>query len=485
MYNGWFPARAAGLRSAIMLEGISDTIVAVSTPPGPAVRGVVRLSGTSAVEISGRLFQADPSGVPAGVGGRRSRGRVAVTGNAFVLPAEAFWFRAPRSYTREDIVEIHTSGAPVLLGLLVDRAVDAGARRARPGEFTARAFYRGALSLTEVEGIGALIHARSDRQLAAAREWLEGRLAQEVRALRDELIDLVALVEADIDFAEESIEFIAPSSLTGRIDRLLAALGQLLDRSETMIRAGYLPRVLWVGPPNAGKSTLLNRLCGTNRALCSPIPGTTRDLLAAIHELPGGQIEVLDSAGWSPDLPDFQEFCKNFCDREMGHVELVCQVLDLSSPAWDAQTVPSLSTRQGPVFWVANKVDCVSQDVVRAARQWVRQRHDSVLHVVSATGGQGLEHLRAALNEQLFGSEECIVRHGVAIAEDHRAALRGAVAALRQARRHGADHNRVTDRAEWIADDLRAALGALAGMFGEVTVDDLLQRIFARFCIGK
>ena len=276
-----------------MLDKLDDTIVAVSTPQGRGQRGIVRLSGPRSLAVATKMFRPDnEGGLPeAGVNVRIS-GRAALGDDDFVLPAELFLFYAPRSYTRENVVEFHTVGAPAVLALVVDRAVALGARLADPGEFTARAFFHGAMDLTQVEGVAALIQARSDLQLRAAHEWLDGHLAADVRHIRDELADLLSRVEAEIDFADEPTQFVQADELRRGLDGMVGRLTELLRDSGTCERVNYLPRVMLIGVPNAGKSTLMNRLSGVNRAVCSPVAGTTRDFLSAVVELRSGEIEL-------------------------------------------------------------------------------------------------------------------------------------------------------------------------------------------------
>lgn len=465
-----------------MFEHIGDTIVAVSTPPGAAPRGVVRLSGPQAPAIAARIFQSAGPPLDSLRGNARVFGRLALVEGRFLLPAELFLFRAPRSYTREEVIEFHTAGAPAALGLLMERCIECGARCAEPGEFTARALYHGALSLPQVQGVAALIRARSDVQLRAAREWLGGGAAGELQRFRDELADVVARIEADIDFADEGISFVEPGEVCGLLDDMLQRIAELRAAARSTERFDSLPKVLLVGPANAGKSTLLNRLSGRQRAVCSPAEGTTRDLLSTIVTLPEGALELIDSAGTRPGGGESGEFSKNFFDRELRTADLVCHLLDLTRRPLAGQIIAAAATREGPVLWIANKVDVAGAGAVDEARAALRGAEPLV---ISAARGDGLDMLRAQLAAHLFKKSETLAQHRVAIGSVHASGLAEAALAVQRARAAAGAGDALAERAECIASDLRAALGAFDALLGAVTADDLLARIFSQFCIGK
>ena len=469
-----------------MFDKLDDTIVAISTPQGSAQRGVVRLSGPAALDVASQMFSATSNRpLRSHTSNVRVCGRVALRDGMFILPAELFIFRAPRSYTREEVVEFHAVGAAAVLSLILDRAVALGARQAEGGEFTARAFFHGALDLPEVEGVAALIQARSDEQLRAAHEWLDGHLAAAIRAVQQALVELVSLVEADIDFADEPIDFIRPDVLGAQVAQMVEALSDLLRHSESAERVDHLPRVLLVGPPNAGKSTLMNRLSGMKRAVCSPIPGTTRDVLTAVVRLPHGEIELLDSAGIGKKPHKLENFSKNFLDREIRHVQVLCHLLDLTQLPLDEQVLPEALLRRGALMWVANKTDLVADGAIRRATTSFKQAHKQRLLAISAETGSGVVGLRKTLDQMLFRSNHHVAGHGLAINARHRATLGRALEALRRAQQWCERNEDMIDCAEWVAADLRGALNELGAIFGAVTTDELLNHIFGRFCIGK
>jgi len=469
-----------------MLDKLDDTIVAVSTPPGRGQRGIVRLSGPQSFAIATKMFRpANEVSLREQSVNVRISGRAALRDDDFVLPAELFLFYAPRSYTRENVVELHTVGAPAVLALVVDRAVAWGARLADPGEFTARAFFHGAMDLTQVEGVAALIQARSDLQLRAAHEWLDGHLASDVRDIREELVDLLSRVEAEIDFADEPTQFIQADELQRGLDGMVERLTEWLRDSGACERVNYLPRVMLIGVPNAGKSTLMNRLSGVNRAVCSPIAGTTRDFLSAVVELPSGEIELLDTAGIGTKTGKIEKISKIFLDREIPHVDLVCHLLDLTQLPLREQVLSSVLSRNGPVFWIANKADLVRPKVIEKARADFEFRFGAPLHVVSAVGSEGISALRRALESQLFSNDYTLGNQRLTTNARHRKSIAGALESLHRARQWccaGAD---VGASAERLAFDLRSALEELGLIFGRVTAQEMLNDIFSRFCIGK
>ncbi len=469
-----------------MLDKLDDTIVAVSTPQGRGRRGIVRLSGPQSLAIATKMFRpANEVSLRAQGVNVRISGRAALGDDDFVLPAELFLFHAPRSYTRENVVELHTVGAPAVLTLVVDRAVALGARLADPGEFTARAFFHGAMDLTQVEGVAALIQARSDLQLRAAHDWLDGHLASDVRDIREELVDLLSRVEAEIDFADEPTQFIQADELQRGLEGMVGRLTELLRGSDACERVNYLPRVMLIGVPNAGKSTLMNRLSGVTRAVCSPIAGTTRDFLSAVVELPSGEIELLDTAGIGAKTGKMEEISKIFLDREIPHVDLICHLLDLTQLPLQKQVLSAVLSRGGPVFWIANKADLVRPKVIEKVRADFELRFGAALHVVSAAGSEGISALRRALESQLFSDDYTLGKQRLTTNARHRGSMADALESLNRARqwcRTGAD---VGASAERLAFDLRSALEELGLIFGRVTAQETLDNIFSRFCIGK
>lgn len=466
-----------------MFDRIDDTIVAVSSPPGMSARGLIRLSGPDATRIAGRVFEADSEpALDQRPGHRRVPGRVRLDDDSSV-PAEAYLFRAPASYTRQDIVELHTIGSPPLLALLLERLAACGARPAEPGEFTARAYFAGALDLTEVEGVAAMIHARSDAQLRASAALLHGRLSRRSIELRDRLADLLALLEAEIDFVEEAIEFASPAEVAGTVARAVEELDGLLRAAPELERLEVLPRVLLLGPPNAGKSSLFNRLTGVDRAIQSATAGTTRDVLGAPLAVPGGEVMLYDSAGLTADArgaapgrAELEELAEAATRRALDGADLILLVMDAAAAAQDRVSAFRALARGRPLIVIENKIDLPEAAFTRSNQENAR---------TSARSGEGIEALRERIGRVLFSGAPARGEELLALSQRQRGALVEARAALQRCAEMCENVKDLKSFAELLALEVREAMHALSLLTGRIATDDLLGRIFARFCIGK
>jgi len=423
-------------RSSRISSASGDTIVAPSTPPGAGLRAVVRLSGPRAVELAG----ARPG---------------------------AIVFRAPRSYTCEDLVELHMPGSPPLVEAVVAGLVRAGARPARPGEFTLRAFLNGRIDLCQAEAVEQLIAAESDDERCAALEHLGGGLSRRVRPLEEGLLDLVADAEAAIDFADQDIEILSPAGAVARSRAALADLYDLLAHTASRGVADTRPVVVLTGRPNAGKSTLFNALTGED-AIVSSVAGTTRDVLSAeIRE--GVRARLLDTPG-RRDTEGSESDAVRRAEEAARTADLIVFVVDVT----DWEPALALEPRGRPALLVLNKCDLASPEPVRT------RFHIREVVCASAKTGQGIPELKEAVRHRLA--------EGVPTAADARfrvnlrqqALLREAEAALDRAASVAPGLGM-----EFVALDLRAALEALGGITGRHAGEDLLDRIFSRFCLGK
>ncbi len=471
-----------------MFDRLDDTIVAISSPAGVSVRGMVRLSGSESTTLADEIFRADSGQLlRACPGGRRVFGEVHFAESGSV-PAEAYVFRAPASYTRQDVVELYVPGCPPLLTMILDRLRRSGARPAEPGEFTARAFFSGALDLTRVEGVAALIHAHNDSQLRASEALLHGHLSRRTTALRDRLADLLALLEAQIDFAEEPIEFVSREQAMKTIVEVAGDLDTLIDGALSAERLAFLPEVILVGRANAGKSTLFNRLTGMDRAICSATEGTTRDVLHGPVTLPGGEMMLLDCAGLSSpealteaatsghDPADLAEAAARQALRSADMILLVVDASDEPQRVLD-DFIKALPAR--PILPVLNKAD------VWAASRPPRDAFDRPVAIVSALTGEGLDELKTLVSERLFHEGHAHVADQIALSERQRGALVEARAALARAKNIMSSTNTLDTHIELLAMEIHQAMDALSMLTGEVTTEDLLARVFAGFCIGK
>jgi len=474
-----------------MLDRLDDTIVAISSPVGTSLRGVIRLSGPRALSLAAAVFENNERETLSETGGhRRLFGHVRIDAAARV-PAEAYVFRAPASYTRQDVLELHTVGSPPVLAMVLDLLTAQGARAAEPGEFTARAYFAGAMDLTRVEGVAAMIHARNDSQLRASQALLHGKLSQQTTAFRDRLADLLALIEAEIDFAEEPIDFISLAQLAQTVDEITDALGRLYEHAPAVERLDVLPEVLLVGRPNTGKSTLFNRLTGMDRAIQSATAGTTRDVISAPLTVPGGEVLLLDSAGLfeareqsePSSAAGLVELAERATRRSLVSADVIVLLVDVNAPFEAAGSLLADEWAGRPLLIAAHKIDMLTP---QERASWMAQAGGSPdLIAVSSRTGEGIDKLRIELGRRLFSGLESTGTQRLALSNRQRDALRSAHDALQRARRLCDASSTLCDHTELLALEVREAMNALSLLVGEVATEELLDRIFSRFCIGK
>ncbi|HVT35047.1 MAG TPA: tRNA uridine-5-carboxymethylaminomethyl(34) synthesis GTPase MnmE [Nevskiaceae bacterium] len=445
-----------------------DTIAAIATAPGRAAVGVVRLSGPRALSIAQKICGDLPPPRAARVRAlRAANGAVIDRGLVLVFPA-------PHSYTGDDVVELQAHGGPVLLNLLLRSACEFGARLARPGEFSQRAFLNERLDLAQAEAVADLIDAASEQAARAAQRSLAGELSQHVHALTQQLIGLRTYVEGALDFSDEDVDWLGDTAWRERLDRVLRDLDQLLKlcAQGRRLREGMV--VALSGQPNVGKSTLLNRLAGSDSAIVTDIAGTTRDVLREHIVIGGMPVTLVDTAGLRhSDDPVEAEGIRRAWSA-VADAELTLFMVDDRAGITAADR--DLLARMGAgarVLIVRNKCD-LSARVAEIFEQdgWTQLR-------LSATTGDGVDLLRARI-EYAAGLDA----HGEGVFSArarHLDAMHAARAHLQRAAQHIAAHS----SAELAAEELRLAQQALNEITGEFTSDDLLGRIFGSFCIGK
>ncbi len=447
---------------------MTDTIAAVATPPGRGGIGVVRVSGPGCVAIANAVCGATP--LPRQALLRRFRAR-----DGSVLDhGLALYFPAPHSFTGEDVLELQGHGGPVVMDLLLARVCELGARPARPGEFSERAFLNDKLDLAQAEAIADLIASDTAAAARAALRSLQGEFSAQVKNLVEGLIELRLYVEAAIDFPEEEIDFLADGVVAARLSTLREALSAL----QTVANQGRLLRdgmtVVIAGRPNAGKSSLLNRLAGREAAIVTAIPGTTRDVLREQISIDGMPLHVIDTAGLrdSDDLVEQEGIRRAWA--EIAAANRILMVVDDGlglSP--EEEALRERLPLETPVTVIRNKIDLSGRSPIVQESEWGTEI------LLSAKTEVGLELLREHLKACMgyHSSEE-----GVFMARRrHLDALEQATSALERA----AYQLEVVHAGELVAEELREAQNALGEITGEFTSEDLLTRIFASFCIGK
>ena len=451
---------------------MSDTIAAISTALGEAAISVLRLSGPEAISLAGRIFSSTTE-----VGALPSRvaqfGRILDLAGRAVDSTLLTVFRAPGSYTGEDVVEISCHGGLLVTQKVYALLLQAGARPAEPGEFTQRAFLNGKMDLTQAEAVMDLIHAQSDLALQAATQQLEGRLGKSAEELRADLIHLVAHVEAYIDFPEEDIDPDTGASLLQRLRGILEILQRLLDTAEhgRILRAGA--RTVICGAPNVGKSSLLNLLTGFERAIVSPQAGTTRDTIEEMLHIHGLPFRLVDTAGLREHTTDFiEQHGMERTRRELAQADVILEVVDGSQDAALKHPLDIPEGRRGHLL-LLNKAD------LGLHPSWGTSAGKAI--PLSCQTGAGVEELRSAMRDAVWQGAGSSSDHLVAISARHQACFGRAVEALQRAE----ESLRQNVAPEFVALDLREALEAVGEVTGRVDVEEILGAIFSQFCIGK
>jgi tRNA modification GTPase len=445
-----------------------DTIVAISTPVGRGGLGVVRLSGGRSRGIAEAILRF--GGAPHWNSWSSELAELADEAGAMVDQVVVSYFAAPRSYTAEDVVEISCHGAPVILRLCVERAVTCGARIADPGEFTLRAYLNGRIDLPQAEAVRDLIDATTLYQARVAAQQMEGSVSRRIRPVKEQLLELIALLEAGIDFAEDDISVATPDEILRRlrpiqqdIERLVASFvtGKLVYEGFTLAIAGR---------PNVGKSSLFNRLLEQDRAIVTHLPGTTRDTVSETTSIDGVPLKLVDTAGirQGSDLVETLGIERSY--QAMADADLTLLVLDLSEESTDAdrELISKLEDRR-PLL-VGNKSD-------------LERRLTGVpdLLPVSATSGAGVQQLRESILHRLAPEGLVAPESGSITSIRHEKLLRESLEALENARK--AVEFQIPH--EMLLLDLYAALRPIDAVTGATTADDILNRIFSTFCIGK
>ena len=457
-----------------------DTIVAIASASGNGLRGTVRLSGPEALAITDQVFHAtdgETGGVVESSHAMRREGEVVVPLWSTRLPASCLIWPGVRSFTRQPATEIHTWASPILLHEIVGQCLQAGARLAEPGEFTLRAFLAGRLDLSQAEAVLGVIDAEGEHQLKLGLAQLSGGVAAPLQQLRDSLIDLLAHLEAGLDFVEEDIEFIPQEECIRRLRDGQQIVKVLLNQISQRGEAERLPKVVLAGPPNAGKSSLFNAIGESALALVSPIAGTTRDYVSHRLEIAGCRFECIDTAGLDPtmDHNEIDEKAQNQARGQIRSADLLLTCFPLGA------SFRSLASHapQAEEFRVFTKSDLQADAKTEFLK--LDAPEDSKAFLVSNVNREGLERLLEAIKTAVTNPHQKQETMLISTAQRAEASLLETASALEQAL--------LATQEGWgeelIAAETRGALDGLGRVTGAIYTDDVLDRVFSRFCIGK
>jgi len=447
------------------MNAATDTIVAIATAPGAGGVGMLRVSGPQALRIAVDL------GCPPLQPRHAHYARFRDAAGEVLDDGIALYFPNPRSFTGEDVVELQGHGSPVVLQQLVGRCIALGARQARPGEFSERAFLNGKLDLAQAEAIADLIAASDTRAARAARRSLDGVFSRRVDAAGEQLVRLRIHVEAAIDFADEPLDTLGGEQVRLGLGEVLRALVALRDDAERGRRLRDGLHAVLVGPPNAGKSSLLNALAGSERAIVTDIAGTTRDTLRETIRIDGLELTLVDTAGLREGGDAIEREGMRRARAEMQRTDLAIIVLDARDPQAGHAAVADAIAEVPLHLWIHNK-----SDLLEALPADIDA---NVVHVSAATG-QGLDLLHTRLRELASGSAGDSVEGEFSARARHVEAITLAIGHAERA-----EAELVHEHLELAAEELRLAHEALGEITGRMSADDLLGRIFSSFCIGK
>src|SRR5574341_940506 len=457
-------------------SNFQDTITAISTPLGEAGLGIVRLSGKSAFQIADKIFQGKTK--PTQVESHTVHYGKAVDPISQEILDEVLLIimQAPHTYTAEDVVEISCHGGPLVLQKILHATVVAGARLAEPGEFTLRAFVNGRIDLAQAEAVVDVIRAKSDSSLKSALAQLEGRLSTRIEVIRAKLLDLMAQIEAQIDFVEQDIPAQDKQEMLKIIDEVENGLLKLIETYEEgkILKEGL--NVVIVGKPNVGKSSLLNSLLQKDRAIVTPIPGTTRDVISDYVNFDGVLVRLVDTAGFriAGDVIEIEGIKR--AEAEIKKGDLMLLVIDSSAEISEEEKVLEQKLPQQNYVVVLNKIDLVKADKLTNLEKLFAKRD---LVKVSCTQLIGLPELKAKIVSRMVQARpeaEVVISN-----LRHKEALERARTSLQTAQKSFAENMSL----EFVALDMKKALDAVGEVIGKTYTDEILNQIFSNFCIGK
>lgn len=466
---------------------IEDTICAPATVPGTGAIAIIRMSGKDSFRIADKVVSCKGSTIFETEGYKLRYGVALEADGTDLDTVLVSVFRSPHSYTGEDSVEISCHSSKYVVERLLQRLVDSGARMAGPGEFTQRAFVNGKMDLAQAEAVADVISSQNAAAHRVAYSQLKGGFSKELKTLRDELLKMTSLLELELDFSEEDVEFASRRELSALLDGALRHIHSLTDsfRYGNALRNGV--PVAIVGAVNAGKSTLLNALVGDDRAIVSDIAGTTRDTVEETMTIDGILFRFIDTAGLRTTQDEVEKIGISRSYKKMSEAEIVLALLDVTVPEEEnehsiSDIVNNLDVKSQKLIVLLNKVDVLGSNInVSLLNNTVSSPDEKVTKLyISAKTGFGLDTLRTLLSDS---QKTATLDSGQTIVTNlrHYQSLMSAAASLEKVRSSLA----TSQTPDLLSEDLRQALHHLSSILGEVTPDEVLGNIFERFCIGK
>ena len=455
-----------------------DTIAAIATPIGQAGIGIVRISGSRAEEIAKRIFKPRKP-VKSFKSHRLYLGHLIDPSSGYMIDEVLLSFmKAPHSYTRENVVEINSHSGYLLLSRILQIVLREGARLAKPGEFTFRAFINGRIDLTQAEAVVDLVNSKSEKGLQLASQQISGKFRSKIEELRQKVVEILARMEVAIDFPEEESGIICRDEMVTRME------GELIEPIERII-AAHVQRKIWVdgintvivGRVNVGKSSLLNRLLDEQRAIVTPIPGTTRDIIESVINIEGLPIRLMDTAGFRRVKGEVERIGIHLTEKRLADADLSLIVIDRSRPLNEDDLKLIAKSRKKKSLILINKIDLPS----RLNEKELRTLNGSGVVRISALTGEGIDALRGAIRDLIMEGDIDTKSSHVVPNMRHKRALKEAFQFFKDAALNTGENLPM----EIIAADLNSGLEALGEIIGETTNEDILEMIFKEFCLGK
>lgn len=456
-----------------------DTIAAIATPPGEGGIGIVRISGSKALDIAKEVFVFGSKKNQTFKDRYLHYGKVVDEEGNIIDEVLLAYMKGPRSYTAEDVVEIHCHGGIIPITSILKEVIKKGARLAEPGEFTKRAFLNGRIDLVQAEAVMDLICAKTEKLAKASINQMEGGLSGHIKRMRERLIDIMAHIEVTIDYPEEDIDEVASQSIRNDINHIVNDIENLLSTAEhgRLIRQGI--KAVIIGKTNVGKSSLLNALVKEERAIVTDIPGTTRDVIEEFINIKGVAVRIIDTAGIRETLDQVEQIGIQRSKQNIERADLIITVLDASSPLedQDREILEYLKDRKALV--ILNKID----KPVKLDRKQIEELIGSEIPIVetSLTLGKGIDKVEDIIYKMFFRGE-------LEISDDLMITNIRHQEALNKARRYLLDALEGIDNElpmDIVSIDLRSAVDSLGAITGETVTEDLIDKIFSEFCLGK